>query len=116
VRLYDELTHGGDVTYAIEILPVSGLADPSWRYVLIEACGCLMNVLMVPRVGDVSAHLDAAHFINLSGQCDIPDALYTGIVGACGRACIDTARNRSEMMAYLQQNYDRLVQHLPSRW
>ncbi|MGC8159781.1 hypothetical protein ACP3WZ_24975, partial [Salmonella enterica] len=65
---------------------------------------------------DVSAHLDAAHFINLSGQCDIPDALYTGIVGACGRACIDTARNRSEMMAYLQQNYDRLVQHLPSRW
>lgn len=62
MRLYDELTHGGDVTYAIEILPVSGLADPSWRYVLIEACGCLMNVLMVPRVGDVSAHLDAAHF------------------------------------------------------
>jgi hypothetical protein len=116
VRLYDELTHGGDVTYAFEILPVSGSADPSWRYVLIEACGCLMNVLMVPRGGDVSAHLDADHFINLSGQCDIPDALYTGIVGTCGRACIDTARNRSEMMAYLRQNYDRLVEHLPSRW
>lgn len=116
LHLYDELTHGGDVDYAIEILPASGPADPSWRYVLIQACGCLMNVLMVPRGGDVSANLDAAHFINLSEQCDIPAALYNGVVGTCASACIDTARNRTEMMAYLRQNYDRLVQHLPSYW
>ncbi len=116
IHLYGELSHGGDLDYSVEVLPARGQADPSWRYVLIEACGCLMCILMVPRGGDVANRLDADHFINFSGTCEVPPDLYSEIVGACARACLAPERNRSEMLSFLRQRRDLLETHLPSRW
>ncbi len=116
IHLYDELSHGGDLNHSVEVVPANGAPDPSWRYLLIEACGCLMSILMVARGGDVANKLDAEHLINFDGLREVPADVYHDIVRTSAKACIAPERNRTEMLSFLRRSGDFLQQHLPSRW
>ncbi|MFG1270844.1 hypothetical protein V5F40_23110 [Xanthobacter sp. DSM 14520] len=94
---YELLSHGGDLVLSIEVLPVSGLPDPSRRYVVFQAYGAPLNIMLVARGSVVDAKLTDGLFINFQGAKLIPSALYRDIVRTCAKSCEDSRSNISGM-------------------
>ena len=112
---YEELSHGGDLEFAAEVLPASGCIDPSWRYVLLIPCGSLPSVIMVQRGSVVADILGPEHLINFHGIHEIPAELYQLLVSACARATRSPKQNRIEMLSFYRANLNRLLEHIQLR-
>lgn len=91
-----------DQEFSCEVLPATGVADPSFRYVLFARCFEPEKpfVLMVPR-GSSLADNPPEHLINLEEQPRTVEAsFYRDLVSTCARACLDTNRNRIEILEF----------------
>ncbi|AET95222.1 hypothetical protein BSFA1_79540 (plasmid) [Burkholderia sp. SFA1] len=109
ISAYDELSHGGDLDFAVEAMPASGMADPSWRYILVQPCLGQTSVIMLARGSDAASRLDNGKFINFKGPQSIDSTLYRDIVATCGRACASPGMNRTEMRYVNQRHAEDLA-------
>lgn len=90
---YEFLSHGGDLVFSIEALPATGLPDPSWRYLVFQACGGAPNIMLVARGSGVDAKMSRELFINFQGAKLIRSPLYRDIVRTCAKSCRDSRSN-----------------------
>lgn len=97
-EVYDELSHGGDLEFSIEVVPQNGMPDPSWRYLVFCACAGFISIIMIPRGGDVSEHVET--FINFQGIKSIPMEKYQKVVSTCAKACLSIFLNRRSMIEF----------------
>jgi hypothetical protein len=104
IAAYNEISHGGDLDYSIEVVPQKGLADPSYRYVLFCSCGGLTTMLMVPRGSEASSILNAENLINYDGLKEVESAKYLDVVSTCARACVGFSENRLEALQFVSRN------------
>jgi hypothetical protein len=99
-RIYDRLSHGGDLDFSYEVVPESGQADPSWRYLLFQSYGGVPNILMFGRGSKESDRLNDKAFINFEGLRPVPNKLYRDVVATCARASQSPLANRREMLGF----------------
>lgn len=100
---YTHLSHGGDLAFSFEVVPIKVAADPSWRYVLFQSIGGPLNVVMIPRGSAVAEKLSGKLLINFEGIQEIPSEFYREIVHSCARACRAPSANLPEMRAFEQR-------------
>lgn len=94
---YDELSHGGDLEFSVEVVPFTGPSDASFRYVAFRSCYGRLNLMMVARGSNVEEDLDRGRFINFSGKATIPRAVFQDVKVACGKACLAPECNTVEI-------------------
>lgn len=63
-RLYDALSHGGDLRVAFEVLSPEGERG-DMRFVLLASCGGMTNIMLFERGGKCERLLDGGRLINL---------------------------------------------------
>lgn len=107
VGAYDALSHGGDLAYSIEVVPDRGLPDPIRQYLIFQAWGGCVNILMVARGSKISGHLDSK-LINFTGLQKLPETFYRDIVSTCALACRNPEQNVQHMHDFAERNRDRL--------
>jgi hypothetical protein len=100
IRIYDGLSHGGDLEFSCEVVPESGQADPSWRYLLFQSYGGAPNIMMFERGSKESDRLNDKTFINFEGLRSVPSKLYRDVVTTGARASHSPMGNRREMQAF----------------
>lgn len=110
IEAYDELSQGGDLDFAFEALPTIASADPSWRYLIFQACGGLPNIIMFPR-GSKLGPDNKKHFINLEEPRHVPDDLYRDVVRTATRACQEPSANITVMMDFARRNMEALEEY-----
>ncbi|MQT12927.1 hypothetical protein [Segnochrobactrum spirostomi] len=103
--LYEEISGGGDAC-PCELVPAQGEADPSWRYVLINAYGTPPTIVMTPRGEAITEHLHRL-MMNYHGIRPVSLALYRDVVATCARACLTPQANVREMREFAS----RYAQH-----
>jgi len=96
-RLYDQLSHGGDLDFSYEAVTESGQTDPSWRYLLFQSCGGSPNIMMFERGSNAADRLNDRIFINFEGLRSVPSKLYRDVVATAARASHSPLANRREM-------------------
>lgn len=112
---YESLSHGGDIDLSFEALPeYAAAADPSWRFVIFQACGELPCIIMVPRGTVIAERVNSSLFMNFSGQKVLSMATYRDVVATCARACASPSANRREMVAFAKRRGDYLQEF--SNW
>lgn len=99
-RIYDELSHGGDLTFSYEVVPESGQTDPSWRYLLFQSCGGCPNIMMFERGSKAADRLIDKFFINFEGVRSVPSKLYRDVVATAARASRSPLANRREILGF----------------
>lgn len=108
--IYQEISDGGNAS-PCEIVPAQGAADPSWRYVLINAYGSPPSIIMAPRGTSIADRLPEL-ILNFVGVRIVPLPLYRDVVTTCARACHTPQANAREMndfaRRYAQQWADRV--------
>lgn len=102
-RLYNELSHGGNLTFSYEAVPESGQPDPSWRYLLFQSCGEPPSIMMFERGSTAVDHLNEKTFINFEGMRQVPAMLYRDVVATCARACHNPLANRREVLGFAKR-------------
>jgi len=107
VGAYDALSHGGDLAFSIEVVPDRGLPDPSWQYLIFQAWGGCVNILMVARGSKLSGSLDSK-LINFTGLQKLPEKFYRDIVSTCALVCRNPEQNVQHMHDFTERNRDRL--------
>ncbi|MDL2313673.1 hypothetical protein LJC36_01695, partial [Desulfovibrio sp. OttesenSCG-928-C14] len=100
-ELYVTISQGGNAR-PCEIVPDSGVADPSWRYVLINTYGKPPTIVMVPRGDKIMAQLPNLLF-NYSGAAQVSPEFYRDVVSTCARASREPAANIREMTAFVKR-------------
>lgn len=108
VAAYDEISHGGDLAMAFEAVPENTVADPSWRYVVMQSWGGVPTFMMFARGSAVSEKLNASHFINYQGLQPIKNAVYRDLIQTCGKACASAVENRKEATAFVRRHLNYL--------
>lgn len=103
--VYLTLTCGGDA-YPCEIIPDKGMADPSWRYVLINRYDLLPSIVMAPRGEKITDDLPRL-LLNYGGIWTVPRDFFRCIVSTCAHACIAPDFNSAAMMEFCEL-YERL--------
>ena len=104
---YESLSHGGDIDLSFEALPENtASADPSWRFVIFQACGELPCIIMFPRGTVIAERVNSGLFINFGGHQVVSMATYRDIVATCARACTSPSANRREMEAFIKRRSD----------
>ena len=48
-RAYTEVSHGGDLDFAVEVVPNAAEPHPDWHLVIIQTCGVYPSFLLIPR-------------------------------------------------------------------
>lgn len=88
VSLYDELSHGGDLLLAGEVVPSDGPQDSARRFLVLQAHGGEPCVICFARGGQGSAVLDAGSdaLINCSGLITVSRKLYERVRSAVDHA------------------------------
>ncbi|WP_259664576.1 hypothetical protein [Rhizobium binae] len=99
-----EISGGGDAR-PCEIVPAQGQADPSWRYVLINAFGRPPTLVMAPRGEAITERLPEL-IINYEGIRPVAPTFYRDVVSTCARACLTPEANVREMRNFAQR-YER---------
>ena len=94
-HIYQEISGGGDAC-PCEIVPAQGPADPSWRYVLVNAYGSPPSIVMVPRGAPIADRLPEL-ILNYAGIRIVSLALYRDVVNTCARASNVPQANVREM-------------------
>ncbi|TWB18835.1 hypothetical protein FBZ89_109221 [Nitrospirillum amazonense] len=96
--IYTEISDGGNAS-PYELIPVQGAADPSWRYILVNAYDKPPSIIMVPRgeaIGEVLPKL----ILNFEGTRNVSLPFYRDVVATCARACRTPEANAQEMDAF----------------
>ncbi|AMM87355.1 hypothetical protein JET14_21715 (plasmid) [Martelella lutilitoris] len=102
--IYQEISGGGDAC-PCELVPAQGQADPSWRYVLINAHSTPPTIVMAPR-GEVITERLPDLILNYEGIRPVSQALYRDVVTTCARACQTPQANVREMTEFAKR-YER---------
>jgi len=102
--IYQEISGGGDAC-PCELVPAQGQADPSWRYVLINAHSTPPNIVMAPRGEAITERLPDL-LLNYEGIRPISQAFYRDVVTTCARACQTPQSNVREMTEFAKR-YER---------
>ncbi|WP_372090165.1 hypothetical protein P7L79_12150 [Tistrella mobilis] len=93
--IYQEISGGGG-GYPCELIPAQGQADPSWRYVLINAYSTSPTILMAPRGEMITERLPDL-MMNYEGIRPVLPDFYRDVVATCARACRSPQVNVREM-------------------
>lgn len=96
--IYQEISRGGDAC-PCELVPAQGQADPSWRYVLINAHSSPPTIVMTPRGEAVTERLPDL-MMNYEGIRLVSQAFYRDVVATCARACQRPQANVREMTEF----------------
>lgn len=96
--IYQEISGGGDAC-PCELVPAQGQADPSWRYVLINAHSTPPTIVMTPRGEAITERLPDL-MMNYEGVRPVSQAFYRDVVTTCARACQTPQANVREMMEF----------------
>lgn len=116
VECYDALSGDGDVEGAFEVLPKTGVADPSFRYLLLKRSDDRPSVIMIPRGHPVTDGLHK-HFINCDAKPRRVDPeFYRELQRACSMACVEPGANVEEMRAWGRRCEDEIDQLFPQRY
>jgi hypothetical protein len=107
-RIYDQLSHGGDLSFSYEVVPESGQTDPSWRYLLFQGCGEPPSIMMFERGSKAAANLNDTFFINFEGVWRVPSKLYRDVVATGAHASHSPLINRREMRTF-EQRHGRFI-------
>lgn len=102
--IYQEISGGGDAC-PCELVPAQGQADPSWRYVLINAFGRPPTFVMAPR-GEVITDRIPGLIMNYEGIRPVSPAFYRDVATTCARACLSPEANAREMRDFAKR-YER---------
>ncbi|GEC31533.1 hypothetical protein ABIE78_000028 [Sinorhizobium fredii] len=102
--VYQEISGGGDAC-PCEIVPTQGQADPSWRYILINAYGTPPTFVMAPRGEAITERLPDL-IMNYEGIRPVSASLYRDVVSTCARACQTPQANVREMTEFARR-YER---------
>ncbi len=97
--VYTEISHGGDAS-PWELLPGTGAADPSWRYILINTYGAPPSFVMVPRGDRIADRLDDL-ILNFAGPLSVARPFYQEVVTTCARACRSPKANIASMTEFV---------------
>ncbi len=97
----DEISDGGNA-WPCEIVPAQGSADPSWRYVLINAYGKAPTFVMAPRGEAITERL-ADLIMNYEGIRPVSLTFYRDVVSTCARACQTPQANVREMTEFAKR-------------
>lgn len=100
--VYAELSQCDD-TEPFELVPSSGEADPSWRYVLINRDDEPQAIVMVARGSELADQLGDL-FSNYEGVKSVDRALYRDVVATCARAAASPEAYFAEMCLF-QRRY-----------
>lgn len=100
--VYTEISNGGDAN-PWELIPSTGAADPSWRYVLINTYGSPPSFVMVPRGDRIADRLDDL-IVNFAGPLSVARAFYQDVVTTCSRACLSPDANISSITEFAQRH------------
>ena len=96
--IYQEISRGGNAC-ACELVPAKGQADPSWRYVLINAYSTPPTIVMAPRGEAITERLPDL-MMNYEGVRSVSQAFYRDVVATCARACLTPQANVREMTEF----------------
>jgi hypothetical protein len=99
--IYQEISGGGDAC-PCELVPTQGQADPSWRYVLINAHSTPPTIVMAPRGEAITERLSDL-LMNYEGIQQVSPALYRDVVTTCARACQTPEANSREMTEFAKR-------------
>lgn len=99
--IYQEISGGGDAC-PCELVPALGQADPSWRYVLINAHSTPPTIIMAPRGEAITEHLPSL-MMNYEGIRPVSLAFYRDVVATCARACLTPQVNVREMKEFARR-------------
>jgi len=97
--VYTEISHGGDAN-PWELLPSTGAADPSWRYILINTYGAPPSFVMVPRGDRIADRLEDLT-LNFAGPLSVARPFYQEVVTTCARACRSPKANIASMTEFV---------------
>lgn len=100
--VYTEISSGGDAN-PWELLPSTGAADPSWRYVLINTYGSPPSLVMVPRGDRIADRLDDL-ILNFAGPLSVARSFYQDVVATCSRACRSPEANIASMTEFARRH------------
>ncbi|MCV3290954.1 hypothetical protein LZT28_22520 [Aeromonas media] len=93
--VYESISGGGDAS-PCEIVPREGVADPGWRYILINPYGSPPSIVMVPRGAKIMQRLPDV-LLNYAGINTVSLEFFREVVATCAKACRDPASNLREM-------------------
>jgi len=99
--IYQEISGGGDAC-PCELVPAQGQADPSWRYVLINAHSTPPTLVMAPRGEVITEHLPDL-MMNYEGIRPVSPAFYRDVVTTCARACQTPQANVREIKDFARR-------------
>ncbi|WP_234908144.1 hypothetical protein [Rhizobium rhizogenes] len=99
--VYDEISDGGNA-WPCELVPAQGSADPSWRYILINAYGKPPTFVMAPRGEAITERLPDL-IMNYEGIRPVSPTFYRDVVSTCARACQSPQANMQEMIEFAKR-------------
>ena len=99
--IYQEISGGGNAC-PCELVPAQGQADPSWRYVLINAHSTPPTIVMAPRGEAITERLPDL-MMNYEGIRPVSLAFYRDVVTTCARACQTPQANVREMKEFARR-------------
>ena len=90
---WNAMTHGGD-SNPCEVVPSSGEADPSWRYVIVNRDNDHgLRIVMSARGSSLEDLGRSGVAMNSIGRVAIPSEIYASLVQACGSGCASCDAN-----------------------
>jgi hypothetical protein len=98
--IYQEISGGG--ACPCELVPAQGQADPSWRYVLINAHCTPPTIVMAPRGEAITQRLPEL-LMNYEGIRPVSQAFYRDVVTTSARACQTPEANVREMTEFAKR-------------
>ncbi|MDR3203909.1 MAG: hypothetical protein LBV23_04085 [Deltaproteobacteria bacterium] len=98
VDAYMELTAGGQAA-ACELYPMSGKADPNFRFAIINPFDKLASVLMVPRSLKGADRLKNI-LVNFDGIRLVTKKFHDDVISTCSRACASFLNNVKVMRKF----------------
>lgn len=117
LRAYDELSNGGDLEFAAEVVPDSGQPDPDWRFLLFWTCGYRYVILCFRRGSRQAAALDSpGDWLNMSRE---PVSVSGRLYRAIGRLRERTSGFETSCMEGLRRlvrTHLEELDQLASRW
>ncbi|WP_247749317.1 hypothetical protein [Rhizobium sp. L245/93] len=105
--IYQEISGGGDAC-PCEFVPAHGQADPSWRYVLINAHSTPPTIVMAPRGEAVTERLPDL-LLNYEGIRPVSQTFYRDVVITCARACQTPQANVREMTEFAKRHEQQWI-------
>ena len=100
-KTYESISNGGDAS-PFEIIPHHGVANPSWRYILINTYGKPPSIVMSPRGAAITDRLPNL-LMNYEGIIPVSHELYKDVVFTCAQACSSPEANVREMKNFAKR-------------